>query len=344
MDIYGSTNENKKRLDWPRLLRSLAVPFVTEGKNTKPGSLSIKCPICSFSDPSEHLVINPRTNKWFCWRNKDHFGRNPVYLVQLIGRLSEQQAKELIDNVAEGEDSTTTLSSEDMAEMLRRGPVKREPFKFAQVSFPDDIKPILSRSVSALRFLDYLKGPRKFDRCAVRACERYDLHYCLSGDWAHRLIIPIYKNSEMIGWTGRSTLAKPRLRYDTFPLGDATKRMLFNSDKCKGGKVLFVVEGPFDCLKVDLFAHKMDCNSCATLGTNTTPAQIAELHKLASRYDLVVVLFDPAAESQAMGLRSELTACGCPIKIGKVEDGAEDPGDMRRKQVRKLVKRYLRSI
>lgn len=341
-----SFQANRRKIDWPALLRNLGVTYITEGKNTKPGALSCKCPLCGFSDPSEHLVITLKTNSWFCWRNKQHRGRDPVKLVQLIGRMSDTQARTLIEQVSEADESPQELSIKELRARATQVFRKKKAKKVVTDSqaFPDEMKPILNGKPSARRFLDHLKTNRSFNKYAKAACRRFELRYSLSGKFAHRIIIPLNKDGKLVGWTGRSIRKDARNRYETFPLGDASKRLIFNQDKAKGGRILFIVEGPIDSIKLDLFASMFGCSAVATLGTNTYPSQVPILHKLIRLHDLTVIAFDPQAEAQALHLKNELLVTGKPIRIAKMPDRVEDPGAMLPKQAKAFVKSWLKTL
>lgn len=160
----------------------------------------------------------------------------------------------------------------------------------------------------------------------------------LVGNWAGRLIIPIFYNSKLISWQGRSLYSKQKckelniLRYKTLNKNQSVidpKSVLYNIDNCKND-YLILVEGSFDCWRIG-------DNCAATLGTSYTPEQ----KSLMIKYKRIIILFDPEKEAQerAIKLGKELNILGMNnVEIIDNELG-HDPGDMSDKEVLKLKRR-----
>jgi len=132
----------------------------------------------------------------------------------------------------------------------------------------------------------------------------------LEGEWAGRIIIPVFYNNRLVSYQGRSILSKRAckeydiLRYKTLKkelsVIDA-KDILFNLDNCLE-KYVVVNEGPFDTIR-------WGDNACATLGTSTTDKQKI---LLAERFEKGFIIFDPEKEAQARAkkLAKELSGLG----------------------------------
>jgi hypothetical protein len=105
----------------------------------------------------------------------------------------------------------------------------------------------------------------------------YDLHFCESGSFGGRVVIPVYHTDTLLAYQGRSITGGtpryltvgPRPLYG--PFGD--------------GEILVVVEGPFDC-----FAVAPVTTAVALLGMNISEIQLQNL--VAITCTQVAVWFD----------------------------------------------------
>ena len=80
--------------DWVEFLQKHNIEYVTQGSNVAHGNVNIKCPMCGPRDPSHHMGIAIDGAGWSCWRNPQHRGRSPVYLVALLAHVSVTRARE----------------------------------------------------------------------------------------------------------------------------------------------------------------------------------------------------------------------------------------------------------
>ena len=170
----------------------------------------------------------------------------------------------------------------------------------------------------------------------------------LTGEWAGRLIIPIFYKGKLVSWQGRSLLSKRKcaemeiLRYKILGIEQSVvdpKSILYNIDNCKNDYIV-IMEGAFD-------VWRWGNNAVGTLGTSTTNEQKA----LMIGYKRIIILFDPEKEAQerAHKLANDLTAgfysngdwFSPPdkIKIDIVDtELGRDPGDMNEKEIMTLKK------
>jgi 5S rRNA maturation endonuclease (ribonuclease M5) len=309
-------------MDWIRFLDENHVGYVTRGPNTKRGEVSIKCPMCGEEDPSEHLGINLETENWGCHRNSSHRGKSARTLIKAILGCSSQQAGFVVRQYSKAdpdnlESALSTLMFDDCQENLNKKITnqKNEP-KFS------DFNQIKARGVTK-RFFKYLQG-RGYDN-PYEIIGAYNLRCCLTGKYKDRIIIPITLNGELLGWTSRalgSPVEAPRYLASNVEV----KTTIFNYDKLKnGGKRLFVVEGPFDAIKMDNFGYRNNetIRATCTFGTSVTISQIALLRTLAKRFEEVFVLFDKGAEDQGENLASWVDA-----KSAYLPNDVDDPGEL----------------
>lgn len=160
------------------------------------------------------------------------------------------------------------------------------------------------------------------------------------GDFAYRIILPLFYQGRLVSWTGRSILSKEKTEELDIPryynLSERKsvmnpKDLFFNMDNCNQSSVL-LVEGPFDCLR-------MGDNCICSFGTGVKDTQ-QEL--LASRFNHIYISFDNDKESQekAKKLGMNLVSLGVDVDIVNVcEDyNAKDPGDLLPSQVKEIKK------
>lgn len=318
-------------MDWQRFFDENNIHYVTRGPNTKRGELSIACPYCG-DDPSEHLGINLKSEFWGCLRNQSHRGRSARYLVKALLRCSTQQAFNVVRQYSHADpDSLEAIIREfDGEEPNAFNPMEKQASPSVQYG---DFYPIKNRG-STRRFWQYLSV-----RCsAPTASRRYGLRCALTGRYKDRIIIPVIMNGEMVGWTARAiTKTETAPRY--LASNEEIKTCVWNYDALKdGGERLFIVEGPFDAIKLDsYFAQYSGIDgqkvfATCTFGTSVTVPQIAALRGLTKRFNQVYVLFDLGAESQGDHLAQWLGA-----KQAYLPSGTDDPGEMIKHQIDQLM-------
>lgn len=321
-------------MDWQRFLEENNIHFVSRGPNTKRGELSIQCPMCGEDDPSEHLGINPVTGKWGCHRDSSHRGKSSRTLIKAILGCSSQQAQFIVKQyshsdpdtleaalaVLEADNNDAVNHDEDLAKQARHQMMGPQFKDFTQ------IKP---RGVTK-RFYQYLEGRGYDDAASVVA--RYELRAALTGRYKDRIIIPVRHSGELLGWTSRAIgVVKDAPRY--LASSEDVKTTVFNYDGLKkGGERLFIVEGPFDAIKLDNHSfsinyeeYNIQFRATCTFGTSPTISQLAILRSLVKRYDEAWVLFDKGADSPGAELAEWIGA-----KQAFLPSNIDDPGELKR--------------
>lgn len=320
-------------MDWVTLLDDHHIPYVTRGPNTKKGEVSVRCPYCGEDDPSEHLGINLTTENWGCHRNAEHRGHSPSRLIAALLGCSSAQAK-LIARQYDAPDPETL----DQALAALQGtsePPKAAKRHSAELAFPDDFRQIKGKGVTA-RFWHYLAG-RGFDDVAD-LCFQYDLKCALTGDYKDRVIIPFYQKRKLIGWTGRA-LQNPVNAPRYLSSSETVKQCVFNEDVLMdGGKLLFVVEGPFDALKLDYYGEPSGARATCVFGTSMTIDQLSTLSRLRRRFKKVIILFDTDALGPALSAVDWLYAPN--VMVGQLPEGVKDPGELNYEEVEQLISNH----
>jgi hypothetical protein len=306
-------------MDWVRLLDDSNIEHVSRGPNTKRGEISVRCPFCGEDDPSHHLGINLEADKWGCLRNAEHRGNNPDRLVAALLGCNMPRARIIIKQYNKADPSDLDHVLEALGEEIPAAKAEPEVYPL--------VRQIRYRGATQ-RFWNYLKH-RGFGDDVRELVWRYGLQACLTGRFKDRIIIPFRRNGKVIAWTGRA-IADP-VNAPRYLSSGAVKSTVFNEDVLiRGGHLLFIVEGPFDALKLDYYAGNRARATC-TFGTVLSLDQIAILRQGLKNFSRVVLLFDRDAFGQAFAAMDWLMAPN--VVVGSLPPGAEDPGGLSPQQI-----------
>jgi len=302
------------------------------GENVGKGWIGINCPFCE-DDEDFHLGINPRTSFWSCWKNSKHKGKGYYNLFKKLLKCSEQQIRLLCDD-------KKLLIENEFASIKNRFMKKDNSVnnKITSLEFLPEFQNILNKG-DTKRFWDYLVD-RGFDEPNI-IIEDYGLKCCLMGKYKFRVIIPVYRNFQLITWTSRSIYKNALLRYLTHPVEESVnniKDTLFDYDFInRRGNVLFVVEGPFDAMKLDylfpFYGYRVTCLYTKSISN----AQRVLLSKIASKYNKVFIMLDRNEIFQSLLLSSNLNFIpNLKIIMFPFKD-IKDAGDMQQEHMNILL-------
>lgn len=314
-------------MDWVRFLDENNVHYVTRGPNTKRGEVSIQCPMCGDDDPSEHLGVNLTTGKWGCHRDQSHRGKSSRTLVKAILGCSSQQAGFIVRQYSGSDPDTldgvlATLEADHKGHIVESnlGVAEKARHQALGPQFRDfyDIRP---RGITK-RFFQYLMD-RGYDN-PEDVIENFDLKCALTGRYKDRIIIPVKLHGDLFGWTSRA-IVDPRNAPRYLASNEDVKTTVLNYDNLKeGGKRLFIVEGPFDAIRMDSYRHgDVPFRATCTFGTSVSVSQYALLRKLVKSYDEAYVLFDQGADGPAEDLAQWVGA-----KKAYLPASIKDPGEL----------------
>ena len=320
-------------MDWIRFLDENNIHYVTRGPNTKRGEVSVQCPMCGEDDPSEHLGINLTTGKWGCHRDASHRGKAPRMLIKAILGCSHRQAGMIMRQYSQSDpdslDAALAVLEADQNETIKHDEdIKAMAKSRALGPQFKDFNKIKPRGITS-RFFKYLQQ-RGYDN-PQELIEYYDLRCCLTGRYQDRIIIPVKQGGELIGWTSRA-IVDPKNAPRYLASNQEIKSTILNYDHIKdGGRRLFIVEGPFDALKIDFYLKDYyilakdagNTRATCTFGTSVTVPQIILLRALVKKFKETWVLFDKGADGPSQELATWLG-----VKSAYLPEGVKDPGEL----------------
>lgn len=326
------------RFNWKTFFQQRRIEYVTSGPNTKKGNVSIRCPYCGDGDPSQHLGIDLKTGFWGCFRNATHRGRSPVRLVRQLLHCSQEEAQRIVGIAADLAPTTDALA--ESFKGLRAQVIGEETQTAKDLRLPGEFKPLLNGSPLAQPFIDYLKGRGFRDAQIKWLAQHYSLHYATKGLYAYCIVIPVYdRYGELMTWTARSISPNAKLRYRTLSTrsdqaGASVARIPINGTilglpllwSAENAKILILVEGPFDALKLTAFGQTLGVYAAALFGLNVYPTQVAEVQDIASKFERAFLLLDDDAKFQRLRLLDTLNSIGAAAL--SVPFGRKDPGDL----------------
>jgi hypothetical protein len=319
-------------MNWQDFLTDNQIEWVSRGKNTARGEISIRCPWCGNDDPSQHLGINMSTGQWGCLRNPEHRGHSTTYLIGYLLGCSQHQARMIVDQYSRSDPDQIDTSEIPEADA--------EWFSKAKLVLPEtealpELRPIRPQS-STERFWNYLQD-RGFDIPGT-AIHQYKLQCCLTGPFKDRLIIPLYQRRSLIAWTGRA-LGNP-VSAPRYLSSKRVKETIFGEDDLmEGGKLLFIAEGVFDAMKLDHYGRDQGVRATCGFGISLSMEQIVLLNSRRNRFKKTLILFDRDAVEPAFIAKDWLPSS--TVTVGHLPEGVKDPGELSKEQVQELINEQL---
>lgn len=330
--------------NWKRFLNQHRIQFVTSGPNVGRNNINIRCPFCGQADPSEHMGLNP-AGWWGCLRNRAHRGRTPEYLIRRLLNCSEDEAGRIVKGEG-GVAPTGSDLSASFAKLKQKVGAKEEAYDRPLVLMRE-FKPLLSGSVFARPFVEYLRQRGYRDNQIEWLAKNYDLRYATEGPYAGRIIIPIYdRYGNLLSWSGRTIRKDAIPRYKTLSVtpdlrdpnapvakipANATILGLPVLWRAENLRYLILMEGQFDAFKVSAYGHTFGVYGTCLFGLNVYPTQLSELLELSARYDELCALLDEDAELHRLRIKSGVKPLSC--RMLKMPPGSDDPGSMSPQQV-----------
>jgi hypothetical protein len=304
-------------IDIVAILDELGVDYKASGKNVGPNDVNIDCVFCG---ADKHLGINVSNGFVFCWVCE--FNDLPIK-PSLLKVLHE----------------ATVLSWSEIKEVLAEHgweqysyAIKKSDSGLAErCSLPIESKKLSDIHKSSKGYsdaIDYLSR-RGFGKDIIG---QYGLRFASSGNYGGRIIIPICLNFKIVSFTSRDYTGKQKNRYKHAPLYMSAKRikdLLYNYDRAKDHKHIYVLEGPTD-------VWRMGEDSVAVFRSALSAEQRNLLISLKPKS--VTIIFDPMATSRAYDAAESLLPFINKIKVARLT-GEKDVANMTRDEVLKIENR-----
>lgn len=315
---------------WLAFLQRHQIPYKESGSHTHKGNVYVWCPWCRDPDQNKfRLGLHLSSPRYGCWKDPRHKGRDAPRLIRALIGCSWNQA--LLEAQEGGARSGTEALKERLA-AIGRATGERHP----HLRFPSEFVPFIGeRSPPLSWFRQYVKRRGFPGKHADAVAERYRLLAAVGGRFDCRVIVPFYDlEGRLIGWSGRA-IGNNDLRYLT---EGQTRGVLYNGHRAlrEGGRLLVLVEGPFDAIKVDYYGAEHGIRAIATTGLgNVGNIGLVTTVFEEGGYEHLLSLLDGDALSDSLRLRRALRHL--PASVGRVPAGVKDPGDFTPDQVRALL-------
>lgn len=287
-----------------QIFDDIGIEYRTNGANVGKNELNIACPWCG-DDPSYHLGISLQTGYYHCWRNPTHSGRNLARVIARVCRIGLCEARALLQqyDVLPSHDDVSLNTSTSPATAETRHRVDVNPLYGTVDIF-----------CAPRMYIEYLHA-RRYTMCEVeRANMWYGIRAGIVGPLAGRVVFPVtIPDGCVVGAQGRAVVSN-MLRYRMYPGASAKTGFVGATRLVRGGNTLFVVEGPFDALRVITLCHNDDF-CVPVLGLHMTESQQRILRTCAPRWKRIVVIPDNDAWSAAFALANQLADIDVGIRF-----------------------------
>ena len=301
-------------IDIKAILGELGIDYKESGKNVGAHDINISCPFCG---AEMHLGISKLEGKIHCWVcSFEGLDRYPSLL------------KVLHEATGLGWSEIKEVLADNGWEQYSYAVKKPDSGLAAKCELPIESKKISHIHRSSKGYsdvVDYLYK-RGFGNDVIGW---HDLRFASSGNYGGRIIIPICLDSKIVSFTSRDYTGKQKNRYKHAPLYMSAKRikdLLYNYDRAKTHKHIYVLEGPTD-------VWRMGEDSVAVFRSALSSEQRNLLISLKPKS--ITIAFDPMATSRAYEAAELLLPFVNKIKVIRLT-GEKDVANMTRDEVLKL--------
>ncbi len=289
-------------LDFIRLCKEFNIKYLEDGHHhSHEGWIQTHCPFCTDGSHGWHLGYSTERGNMNCWRCGSHSLYK--YLSAVLG--PPFSIKQILNKYQTG-----TLPEKKKSKPRRRK--AKEPPRMAPLSRPHYLY-LKRRGFNPLKLID------EWHLTATTG---------LSGQWAWRIITPIYNIDKMVvGYTGRALgpNTKPEWKTsDNEDMSDDPKKLIYGIEKVQD-RVL-IVEGPAD-------AWRMGRGAAALLGIDWKVEQAAILKNIAYRF----IMFDPEKEAQKRAKELADWLAPFPGDTEIISNLDTDPGELSQKEANKIM-------
>jgi hypothetical protein len=328
-------------MDWPNFLDQYHIAYNTTGPNTSRGNIAVRCPLCA-SDEDEpqyrYMSISLDGNGYRCWRRPNqHYGKNPARLIQALIKCTWEQAQRIA--------GIAVHLPNDFAAQVRNTLEPPPTRSVPPLKLLPEFKP-LSTLPSCRPFISYLEQRRGFTLPQItQFSATYGIQYCTRGPFKGRIIFPILAVNKLVTWTGRSIHQSVELRYKTLSsdyekskesglpqaVAPINHYLLWQDELKRGGRSIYLCEGPFDALRVRVLGSRHDITATCFFTAQPSARQIDLLHNLLPKFERRYLLLDRGTMATSLHLGSLLQSLNIGIK--QLPPHRKDPGELSEKEL-----------
>ena len=288
---------------------SLLLDVITEilgqprKENKTKAQYAFDCPVCSAEkdmingDGKGNFEVNLNKGLYHCWSCGDtHHTQGS--LGKLITKFGRKEHKKKL--------KTLGIQLDE----FKGG--KKELQEVREIHLPEEYQPFQDTNPNSLPYKEAWNYLTKERNLNPETLFKYKMGYTISGEYAHRIIVPSYdKEGKLNYFTGRTWLSRKKPKYKNPDL--PREQVIFNEGLINWDSTVYVVEGPFD--------HVVVYNSIPMLGKDLHPKLYDLLMKKAGGW--VVVLLDDDAWLRAKKIYAQLNVGRLHgrVKIIKMNDG-----------------------
>jgi len=330
--------------EWQSFLQQHNIPHAFGAPHSS-GNVGVTCPFCGSagSDPSRfRMGIHLDGRGWRCLRDETHRGRSPVRLVAAMLNVTHAEALRITGLNGKATTFSDETFNERLAEIMSPG--KTLPIADEPLTFPPTISTSKGNRIIAQLITTYLTGRGYTSAEAKTLATDYGLRAAIEGPFGYRIVFPVEMPQGLATWTGRAISNRMVPKYKTLsPDADKARtsklprahlpigQCLWNARELENarGKLLIIVEGPFDALRIDYYGRAAGIRATCLFGKNLSDDQALlamslgrfEKRKLALDRDAVLDMFRNISRAEYAGLE------WLDIK------GVKDPAMLSREQV-----------
>lgn len=280
-------------MDYSLLLNSLEGVLGKSGKRAR-NNYAFHCPFCNHKKPKleVQLVTNEKgENPWECWVCKTR-GKTIRSLLRQL-KVPSEIARDVLAYVSKGE--LVRYHEDDF------------------VKLPEEFQPLFSasnESIIANKIRRYLqkRGITELDIL------KYNIGYCLTGDYEGRIIIPSYdENNQLNYFVGRSF----ENSYYKYKNPSASKDIIAFENFINWNLPIVLVEGVFDAI-----AAKR--NAIPILGKSLSNSLLKKI--VSNNVKQVYIALDSDALKEAITFCEQFLSMGKSVYLVGMDD--KDPSEM----------------
>lgn len=313
------------KLNTKKLLKRMGLKYQESRSHTE---LVLDCVDPECPNPKNHMYLNESSGLWICHRCG--VAGNLVVLVAILRKTTAREAQNLLK-----EDYSDSTTIEEMKEKLKQ--IENLNVEFTDIMgmklyAPPPHSSIVRRDKYP-RFLNQRNIPYKIAlKSGVRMCN--------GGKYVGRLIFP-FKCDGNVSFVAYSTMGqKPKTLN---PPGGMNDRMIYQYDamnklgnklrELSGNSSLVVVEGIFDCLRLQTYGYP----SVALLGSFLSKNQAILLNGIS--FDNIIFMLDGDVKINHYWkqLRNFIYIDGKKVLFAPIKNNNKDPDLLSKQEVTDLI-------